>query len=79
MNIPYIAIDPTFPHHLNSFDNVPINYNAGDLVNITSKTTEEVMTYSNTINYTIQASDKNHTTFSTPLSNNKIILFICAI
>jgi len=25
-NVPYIAIDPTFPHHLNSFDNVPINY-----------------------------------------------------
>jgi hypothetical protein len=26
MNIPYLAIDPNFPHHLNSFDNVPINY-----------------------------------------------------
>jgi hypothetical protein len=26
LNVPYIAIDPTFPHHLNSFDNVPINY-----------------------------------------------------
>jgi hypothetical protein len=25
-NVPYIAVDPTFPHHLNSFDNVPINY-----------------------------------------------------
>lgn len=26
LNVPYIAVDPTFPHHLNSFDNVPINY-----------------------------------------------------
>jgi hypothetical protein len=24
--VPYVAIDPTFPHHLNTFDNVPINY-----------------------------------------------------
>jgi hypothetical protein len=26
LNVPYLAIDPNFPHHLNSFDNVPINY-----------------------------------------------------
>lgn len=26
LNVPYIAIDPLFPHHLNTFDNVPINY-----------------------------------------------------
>lgn len=26
LNVPYIAVDPTFPHHLNSFDNVPISY-----------------------------------------------------
>ena len=35
LNVPYIAIDPDFPHHLNSFDNVPVNYNAGSLTNIT--------------------------------------------
>ena len=29
LNVPYIAIDPEFPHHLNSFDNVPVNYSAG--------------------------------------------------
>ena len=28
----YLAVDPTFPHHLNSFDNVPVNYTAGDIV-----------------------------------------------
>ena len=30
----YIAVDPTFPHHLNSFDNVPINDTAGDVVSL---------------------------------------------
>jgi hypothetical protein len=30
--VAYIAVDPTFPHHLNSFDNVPVNYTAGDIV-----------------------------------------------
>ena len=39
LNVPYIAIDPDFPHHLNSFDNVPINYENGDLTNITVKST----------------------------------------
>ena len=32
LNVPYVAVDPTFPHHLNSFDNVPLNYSSGDLV-----------------------------------------------
>ena len=32
MVIRYLAVDPAFPHHLNSFDNVPINYQAGSLV-----------------------------------------------
>jgi hypothetical protein len=30
--VAYLAVDPTFPHHLNSFDNVPINYTAGNIV-----------------------------------------------
>ena len=55
LNVAYIAIDPTFPHHLNSFDNVPINYNNGDLVNITAKSFT-VQTYTNVVNYTEQAS-----------------------
>jgi hypothetical protein len=32
LTVAYIAIDPQFPHHLNSFDNVPVNYTQGDLV-----------------------------------------------
>ena len=32
LSVAYLAADPTFPHHLNSFDNVPINYTAGNIV-----------------------------------------------
>ena len=33
LRVPYLAIEPTFPHHLNTFDNIPVNYSAGNLVN----------------------------------------------
>ena len=36
LQVRYIAISKLFPHHLNSFDNVPVNYGAGPLVNITT-------------------------------------------
>ena len=65
--MPYIAIDPDFPHHLNSFDNVPVNYSNGALTNITTKSTTQILTYTNTINYTAQASDRSYKTFSDPL------------
>ena len=54
LNVPYIAIDPSFPHHLNSFDNVPVNYSNSNLVNISTKSTT-LQTYTNRINYTQQA------------------------
>ena len=79
LNVPYIAIDPDFPHHLNSFDNVPVNYNAGSLTNITVKTTTHVTTYTNVINYTEQAASKPFKRFTLPLENNKILLYICAL
>ena len=25
LSVAYLAVDPTFPHHLNSFDNIPID------------------------------------------------------
>ena len=34
LSVAYLAVDPTFPHHLNSFDNVPINYTAGNIVRL---------------------------------------------
>jgi hypothetical protein len=30
--VPYLAVDPLFPHHLNSFDNVALNYSSPTLV-----------------------------------------------
>ena len=32
LNVAYIAIEPTFPYHLNSFDNTPLNYSSGAIV-----------------------------------------------
>ena len=79
LNVPYIAIDPQFPHHLNSFDNVPVNYNAGNLVNITQQSTSQVMVYTNIVNYTQQAQGLRYTTFSQPYSNNRILLFMTSL
>lgn len=76
--MPYIAIDPTFPHHLNSFDNVPVNYSAGPIVNI-SNASAVLQTYTNIINYTTQASGLPHNTFLSPFNRNKILLFMTSL
>lgn len=76
--MPYIAIDPTFPHHLNSFDNVPVNYSAGPLINITLNTTTRNY-YTNIINYTQQAAGMTYKTFQEPLSRNKVLLFLTSL
>jgi hypothetical protein len=78
LNVPYIAIDPSFPHHLNSFDNVPVNYSKGALVNISVSSTE-VQTYTNRINYTQQAASNPYNTFLTPFSRNKVLLFLTSM
>ena len=77
LNVPYIAIDPTFPHHLNSFDNVPINYGT-TLTNITVKATEPTV-FTNVVNYTQQAAGLTYTSFLEPFENNKILLYIMAL
>ena len=78
--MPYIAIDPAFPQHMNSFDNVPVNYSNGDIVNI-SASTSTVQTYTNVINYTQQAQavSSTHDTFLTPFSRNKVLLFMTSL
>lgn len=80
MKIHYIAIDKAFPHKLNSFDNVPLNYSKGPLVNITVMTTATTY-YTNTINFTAQsiASGQSFTQFLAPLSNNKVLLFMTSM
>ena len=64
MGVPYIAIDPDFPHRFNSFDGVPLNYSNGDLVNVTAKNPSQILYYYNTINYTQQAAGTSYTRFS---------------
>lgn len=80
LEVRYIAISILFPHHLNSFDNVPVNYNNGALSNITNPSLS-IKTYTNTINFTSQSilAGSNYTSFSIPLSNNKILLFITSL
>lgn len=80
LNVRYIAIDRNFPHHLNSFDNIPINYNKGLLTNITIQTTT-IKYYQNTINYTnlCNINSLTYNKFSLPLTNNKILLFLTSI
>jgi len=59
LNVPYIAVDPTFPHHLNSFDNVPINYGT-TLVNLTNKVSGTT-SFTNIINYSEQSQGRKYT------------------
>ena len=74
--VSFIGIDPTFPHHLNSFDNVPVNYNNGALSGITVKDSV-TRYYYNTVNYTQQVGGSSpYNKFLSPLSRNKILLFI---
>ncbi len=77
LNVAYLAVDPTFPHHLNSFDNVPINYGQ-NLINITTKQNFTTY-YSNIINYSVQAAGRQYNTFQDPLDSNKILLYITSI
>lgn len=80
LTVRYIALDKAFPYHLNTFDNVPINYMKGAITNISvSKTTETY--YTNTINYTAQAqaSGCTFTSFTAPLANYKILLFMTTL
>ncbi len=73
----YIAIDRAFPHNLNSFDNVPVNYSRGVLTNITVSS-KNAKTYTNVVNYTEQAGAQGYTykTFVPPYTNYQILLFL---
>lgn len=48
----------------------------GALINITTQNAS-INEYKNTINYRLQTSNRN--TFSTPLENNKILLFMTSM
>ena len=74
-------VSKLFPHHLNSFDNVPANYNNGALTNITTPNPTGSKTYTNIINYTTQATASGFTyrNFSSPLTNCKVVLFLTTL
>lgn len=81
LTVRYIAIDDAFPHHLNSFDNVPVNYSNGQLRNIT-QSSSSLKYYVNKVNYTKQCIANGYTTykyFTQPYTNFKILLFITSI
>lgn len=76
----YIAVSKLFPHHLNSFDNVPVNYAQGPLTAFSTRTMS-LIHYSNSINYTIQANaiGSAYNNFTAPYSNIKILLFMTSM
>lgn len=80
LGIRYFSIAKSFPHHLNTFHYVPINYNKGALTNLTASTLL-TNTYTNTINYTAQAIASGYTyrSFSLPVSNCKIVLYLTTL
>lgn len=57
----FLLVHQKFPHRLNSFDGVPLNYDNGDLINVTEKNPTEIVFYSNTINFTEQAAGTSFT------------------
>ena len=76
MQVSFIAID-NIPYHVNTFDNVPVNYLNGAITNINVKSLS-TKTYTNIINYSNQAIGIGaaFTTFNPTLSMNKIVLFL---
>jgi len=79
LNVPYIAIDPSFPHHINSFDNVPVNYSAGPIANISNGNGGGTKIYTNLIVGTVQASGLVHNTFQAPYNRNKVLRFMTSM
>jgi hypothetical protein len=80
VTISYLAVDKSFPYHINLFNDIDINYNKGALTNI-SGSDSGIRTYSNTINYTILANSigSTFTKFGTILSKNFVAVFLSAI
>lgn len=79
LGVRYFAISPNFPHHLNSFDNVPVSYGS-TLTNI-SNMAPSIQYYANVINYTAQATEQGYVynKFAVPYDNFKIIIFMTSL
>jgi len=78
--IAYMAIDPSYPYHLNTFNNIEVNYTTGGpITNISTGT--GTRTYTNTINYTQIANAYGYTfkTFGSNLAKDLVALYLSAI
>jgi hypothetical protein len=80
LNLQYIAIDRSFPYHINTFNDIPANFSTGSLSNINSMSSS-VRSYINTVNYTTLASTitTNFKYFGSNLSRNIIAMYLTAM
>ena len=80
--VPYVAIDPEFPHHMNSFDNVPINYTSGELTKFAVQSSSE-LTHTERIDYHAQTSGRTFRTFPANsdgnYNGNKILMLLTSL
>lgn len=76
LEVRYFVVSKTFPHLLNTFDNVPVNLSSGAITNISTYSLS-TKTYTNTFNFNTQSTGtgSTYTSFAAPLSNNKIVVF----
>lgn len=76
-----MAVDPSYPYHLNTFNNFQANYSTGTLAltNITGGT--GTRTFTNTINYTQICTSRSYafTTFGSNLAKDLVVLYLSAI
>ena len=70
----YLAVDRSFPHHLNIFNDIPANYSMGNLVNLTDNL-PTARTYRNVINYTNLANtiSSTYTVFGNNMAKNQVL------
>ena len=80
MTLQYLAVDRSFPYHLNVFNDIPVNYSGPSLSNISNSNTGQ-RTYTNTINYTLLSNTigSSHITFGSNLASNYVALYLCGI
>lgn len=82
MALQYLAVDRSFPYHLNTFNDVPVNY-SNPLTNITIAAggNNTIRSYRNYFNYTDLANSigSSYTVFGSNLAKCDVVLFLCAI
>lgn len=77
--IQYLAVDRSFPYHLNVFNDIPVHY--GTTLSSINGWLPFERTFTNTINYTTLANSigSTHNTFGSTLSTNKVAVYLSGI